>query len=105
MKKTTLAIVISSLSLGAIAADHNHAHFNNIGEQGGKNATSATIEYNKEFANTLNFKDTRAFDNNNRGLIAELDQATGDIIRNSFNFIDSSVANADQAPDSVNPSL
>lgn len=105
MKKSILAIVISSISLNVFAADHNHAHFNNIGEQGGKDATNATIQYNNEFAKTLNFEDTRAFQNNNRGLIAEFDQATGDIIRNSFNFIDPSVANADQAPDTVNPSL
>jgi len=105
MKKTTLAIVISSLSFSSIAADHDHAHFHNIGQQGGKDASQATIEYNNEFAKTLNYQDVRAFENNNRGLIAEFDQATGDIIRNSFNFIDPSVANADKAPDSVNPSL
>ena len=105
MKKTTLAIVISSLSFSVISADHDHAHFSTIGEQGGKDATKATMKYNNEFAKTLNFEDVRAFENNNRGLIAEFDQATGDIIRNSFNFIDANVANADNAPDSVNPSL
>jgi len=105
MKKTTLAIIIATFSLGAFAADHNHSHLSTVGQNGGKNATKATIEYNNEFAKTLNFKDVRAFENNNRGLIAELDQATGDIIRNSFNFINSDVANADNAPDSVNPSL
>ena len=105
MKKTTLAILISSLSFSVVAADHDHAHLSTIGEQGGKDATQATIEYNNEFAKTLNFKDQRAFENNNRGLIAEFDQATGDIIRNSFNFIDADVKNAINAPDSVNPSL
>jgi alkyl sulfatase BDS1-like metallo-beta-lactamase superfamily hydrolase len=105
MKKTTLALVISSLSWAAIAADHDHAHLSTVGDQGGKSATKATIEYNNDFAKTLDFKDVRAFENNNRGLIAEFDQATGDIIRNSFNFIDADVANADNAPDSVNPSL
>lgn len=105
MKKTILAIVISSMSLGAIAAEHDHEHFSEIGKQGGKPATKTTIEKNKGFAQTLNFSDTRAFDNNNRGLIASFDKKTGDIIRNSFDFIDPSVANADNAPDSVNPSL
>lgn len=105
MKKTILAVVISSISLSSIAADHNHEHFSEIGKQGGKSATKTTIEKNNAFAKTLNFSDTRAFDNNNRGLIASFDQETGDIIRNSFNFIDPSVANADNAPDSVNPSL
>jgi alkyl sulfatase BDS1-like metallo-beta-lactamase superfamily hydrolase len=105
MKKTLLAMVISSMSLGAIAAEHDHEHFSEIGKQGGKPATKTTIENNEAFAKTLNFSDTRAFDNNNRGLIASFDQKTGDIIRNSFDFIDPSTANADNAPDSVNPSL
>ncbi|WP_208380165.1 alkyl/aryl-sulfatase [Psychromonas algarum] len=105
MKKTTLAILISSFSFTVMGADHDHAHLSNIGEQGGKKATQETIKYNKEFAETLNFQDLRAFENNNKGLIAEFDSKTGDIIRNSFNFIDSDSANADKAPDSVNPSL
>ena len=105
MKKTALALIIAAFSMAAFSADHNHAHLSKIGDTGGKNATNATIEYNNEFAKTLNFKDVRAFENNNRGLIAEFDQATGDIIRNSFNFINADVANADNAPDSVNPSL
>ena len=105
MKKTALALIIAAFSISAFSADHNHAHLSKIGDNGGKNATNATIEYNNEFAKTLNFKDVRAFENNNRGLIAEFDQATGDIIRNSFNFINADVANADNAPDSVNPSL
>lgn len=105
MKKTILAIVISSISLSSIAADHDHEHFSEIGKQGGKPATKTTIEKNDAFAKTLNFSDTRAFENNNKGLIASFDKKTGDIIRNSFDFIDPSVANADNAPDSVNPSL
>lgn len=105
MKKTILAVVISSISLGAIAAEHDHEHFSEIGKQGGKPATKTTIEKNDAFAKTLNFSDTRAFENNNKGLIASFDKKTGDIIRNSFDFIDPSVANADNAPDSVNPSL
>ena len=105
MKKTILAVVISSISLGAIAAEHDHEHFSDIGKQGGKSASETTIAKNKAFAKTLNFSDTRAFENNNKGLIASFDKKTGDIIRNSFDFIDPSVANADNAPDSVNPSL
>jgi alkyl sulfatase BDS1-like metallo-beta-lactamase superfamily hydrolase len=105
MKKTTLATLIFSISFGAVAAQHDHEHFSEIGNQGGKAATQATIDYNQDFSKTLNYKDTRAFDNNNRGLIAAFDQKTGDLIRNSFDFIDPSSANADKAPDSVNPSL
>lgn len=44
MKKTILAVVISSISLGAIAAEHDHEHFSEIGKQGGKPATKTTIE-------------------------------------------------------------
>ncbi|KNH11527.1 alkyl/aryl-sulfatase [Vibrio cyclitrophicus] len=103
-KNASLFLAIS-LAFPAIAANHDHAHFSDIGDQGGKDATKMTTQANQEFAKTLNFSDTRAFDNNNRGLIASFDQETGDIIRNSFNFIEPSVTNADKAPDSVNPSL
>ncbi|QUM77394.1 MBL fold metallo-hydrolase [Moritella sp. 24] len=105
MKKTTLATLIFSISFGAMAAEHDHEHFSDIGNQGGKAATQATIKYNQDFSKTLNYKDTRAFENNNRGLIATFDQETGDIIRNSFDFIDPDVANANKSPSSVNPSL
>lgn len=70
---------------------------------GGKPATEQTQKANDSFAKTLNFKDVRAFENNNTGLVAEFDQKTGDIIRNSFSFID--VNSADKAPATVNPSL
>jgi len=103
-KNASLVIAIS-LAFPATAANHDHSHFNDIGQQGGKDASEMTIKENNKFAKTLNFADTRAFENNNRGLIASFDKETGDIIRNSFDFIDPSVANADQAPDSVNPSL
>ena len=70
---------------------------------GGKPATKQTQKANDSFAQTLNFKDVRAFENNSTGLVAEFDQKTGDIIRNSFSFID--VNSADNAPATVNPSL
>jgi alkyl sulfatase BDS1-like metallo-beta-lactamase superfamily hydrolase len=69
----------------------------------GKEATKATIEANKKFAAGLNFKDIRAFENDQKGLIAKFDKKTGDIIRNSFNFI--KLDTAAKAPDTVNPSL
>jgi len=72
-------------------------------KKGGKPATEQTIKFNKEFAATLNFKDVRAFENDEVGLVAEFDKVTGDIIRNSFNFID--LESAARAPDTVNPSL
>ncbi|UGA55668.1 alkyl/aryl-sulfatase [Vibrio sp. VB16] len=102
--KATLFLAIT-LAFPSLAADHNHEHFSEIGDQGGKSATDMTIKANNEFAKTLNFADTRAFENNSRGLIATFDQETGDIIRNSFDFIEANVENAEKAPNSVNPSL
>jgi len=90
-------IALSSTSL------HAEEHSLEIKDVGGKPATQQTLEANQQFANTLNFNDVRAFENNDVGLVAEFDQETGDIIRNSFNFID--LSSADKAPATVNPSL
>lgn len=98
-KLATLVTVIALSSTTVQAEEHSLA----IKNAGGKAATPQTIEANQQFAKTLNFKDVRAFENNEVGLIAEFDQETGDIIRNSFNFID--LDSADNAPSTVNPSL
>lgn len=102
MKELILAAVVSTLAFSALAEDHDHQA---LKTGGGKPATSATVAANKAFAKTLNYADVRAWENNNRGLIASFDQATGDLIRNSFSFIDPSAENAHKAPDTVNPSL
>ncbi len=91
------AVTLSSLTLQA------DEHSLTIKELGGKPATLQTQQANNRFAETLNFEDVRAFENNNVGLVAEFDQATGDIIRNSFSFID--LQSAAKAPSTVNPSL
>lgn len=91
------AVTLSSLTLQA------DEHSLTIMEMGGKPATLQTQQANNQFAETLNFEDVRAFENNNVGLVAEFDQATGDIIRNSFSFID--LESAARAPATVNPSL
>jgi alkyl sulfatase BDS1-like metallo-beta-lactamase superfamily hydrolase len=78
-------------------------HNLSIPDLGGKPATSQTLMANQDFAETLNFDDVQAFGNNDEGLISEFDQETGDIIRNSFGFIDETTA--DKAPLTVNPSL
>jgi len=65
----------------------------------GKPATSHTIAINKAHAGRLNFSDTRAFELNKKGLIAELDHDTAAILRANFEFIN------DVIPDTVNPSL
>lgn len=78
-------------------------HSLSVKNAGGKPATKQTQQVNQAFAKTLNFDDIRAFENNEVGLVAKFDQATGDIIRNSFNFID--LKSAANAPATVNPSL
>jgi len=98
LKIIALATVIASGNSFAATEEHNLSI-----KKGGKPATKQTIEFNKNIANTLNFEDVRAFENDEVGLVAEFDKATGDIIRNSFNFID--LESAANAPDTVNPSL
>ena len=85
--------------MNSYAEEHNLS----IKSVGGKPATQQTQKANQAYAETLNFKDVRAFENNDKGLVAKFDQETGDIIRNSFNFIDEN--SADKAPSTVNPSL
>jgi alkyl sulfatase BDS1-like metallo-beta-lactamase superfamily hydrolase len=90
-------------TLFSSTASYAEEHDLSIKSLGGKPATQQTQEANEAYAKTLNFKDIRAFDNNDKGLVAEFDQKTGDIIRNSFKFIDED--SADKAPSTVNPSL
>ena len=78
-------------------------HDLSVKNAGGKPATQQTQKANEAFARTLNFEDIRAFENNDKGLVAKFDQKTGDIIRNSFKFIDEDTAA--KAPSTVNPSL
>ena len=98
MKSILAALTTMLIVSNAFAEEHNLDV-----KKGGKPATEQTIKFNQEFAKTLNFDDVRAFENDETGLVAEFDQATGDIIRNSFNFID--LESAANAPDTVNPSL
>lgn len=99
MKKIILPLILLSGTTAWAGDEHSLA----VKGAGGKPATEQTQKVNNSFAKTLNFKDVRAFENNNTGLVAEFDQKTGDIIRNSFSFID--VKSADKAPTTVNPSL
>ncbi|WP_019616607.1 alkyl/aryl-sulfatase [Psychromonas ossibalaenae] len=102
MKQTyKFLLTIILFSSTSVLADDEHSLA--IKGAGGKPATEQTKKANDSFAKTLNFNDVRAFENNNTGLVAKFDQKTGDIIRNSFSFID--VNSADKAPATVNPSL
>jgi len=95
--------IIFYATLFSSATAYAEEHDLSIKKVGGKPATQQTQKANQAFAKTLNFKDVRAFENNDVGLVAEFDQKTGDIIRNSFKFIDEETA--DKAPSTVNPSL
>ncbi|MBW8186258.1 alkyl/aryl-sulfatase [Shewanella nanhaiensis] len=103
MKNSLLAVsIISALSLNtfaisAYAAQHEHDHIT-VSYQG-KDATSHTAEANKATAKTLNFADTRAFEQSSKQLVAKLDEKTAKILRAEFEFI------GEEAPDTVNPSL
>lgn len=101
MKRNLVTIsIILGLASANISADEHALNLKNVN---GKPATAATIKANQALAKQLNFADTTAFKNDSAGLIAEFDKETGDIIRNSFDFIDLNSAN--DAPDTVNPSL
>ncbi|MEH6575803.1 MAG: alkyl sulfatase dimerization domain-containing protein [Amphritea sp.] len=100
--KTKFSMLVFAVVLSSTVT-YGEEHTLSIKNTGGKPATQQTLKANQDFAKTLNFTDIRAFENNDVGLIAEFDQETGDIIRNSFNFID--LDTAAKAPSTVNPSL
>lgn len=91
------------IGFSSVSIAGKHTPTSSVGSEGGKPATQATISTNKAVAKKLNFDDVRAFENDAKGLVVEFDKATGDIIRNSFNFID--LNSAAKAPKTVNPSL
>jgi alkyl sulfatase BDS1-like metallo-beta-lactamase superfamily hydrolase len=101
--KFRAGMLVTAITLSCSALQAEDEHSLSIKNVGGKAATQETQKSNQQFAKTLNFKDVRAFENNAVGLVAEFDQETGDIIRNSFNFIE--LDSAAKAPATVNPSL
>lgn len=107
MNKTIISTLVTTLSFGASAAnhDHDHEHFIDMENQGGKPATQATVEVNNAFAKTLNFDDIRVFENNSRGLIQPLDKDTLELLRGRFSDVHKGQEIAENAPDTVNPSL
>ncbi len=100
--KLKYTFILSTILLSSVTI-HAEEHDLSIKNVGGKPATEQTQKANQAFSKTLNFKDVRAFENNDKGLVAKFDKKTGDIIRNSFNFI--SIDSADKSPATVNPSL
>lgn len=71
----------------------------------GKPASTHTINANKAFAKNLNFKDVRAFENNDRGLLVPLDDATKAPLQDRYSHLHEGQSIANDAPDTVNPSL
>ena len=72
LKYLTLAVALSYGSFAVNAEEHAL----NLKNVGGKPATPATIKANQEKAKTLDFSDVRAFENDQKGLIAEFDKET-----------------------------
>lgn len=118
MKKSILALAIASVTFGSIAQEHsNHDHDDHAGHDHdvvnasqlskgqGKSASTHTIKANKDFANTLNFKDTTVFHDNNRGLIVPLSAKANEHLRDRFKDVHTGVEAHDSSPDTVNPSL
>lgn len=108
MKKTILAILIPAISFGAVAKgthDHEHVNSSAIMQGKGKAASEYTAKANEKFGETLNFQDTEVFENNDRGLIVELDEINLAHLRNRFTFVHSGKGAHNTAPNTVNPSL
>ncbi|MDO6620628.1 alkyl/aryl-sulfatase [Shewanella sp. 6_MG-2023] len=106
MKKSIITTVILSVCSSAVVA-HDHDHSAGTDEHAltttfeyqGKPATKATIAANKAFAKTLDFNNTKGFEETRKGLIAEFDETTAAIIWNDYRFLEG------KTPDTVNPSL
>ncbi len=107
MKKSIVAVAVSTLSMGAIASQHDHEHINVSALTGtqGKPATEHTVAANAAFAETLNFNDTKVFQDNDRGLIVELDDNTHATLRDRFVNLHEGLRLHDSSPKTVNPSL
>lgn len=107
MKKSLIAVLTASLCAPAIAVQHDHEHINSseLLRGNGKDASKHTVAANNAFAKTLDFTDQTVFENNDRGLIKELDATSLSHLRNRFMFLHSGQEAHNSAPDSVNPSL
>ncbi|WP_220737968.1 alkyl/aryl-sulfatase [Shewanella sp. c952] len=114
MNRSIIALsVLSAISFNSIASNHNHddhSGHDHVVISGdisvsGKPASAHTISSNEHFAAGLNFKDQRAFDNNDRGLLVPLNKATKATLQDRYSHLHQGQEIADQSPDSVNPSL
>ncbi|MEZ8141463.1 alkyl/aryl-sulfatase [Enterovibrio sp. FF113] len=95
------AFVISTLlAFPVMASNHDHDHVHGDLEVNGKPATTETIAVNSALSDTLNWADRDAFERNQKGLIAALDESSANIMLNNYDFI-----SQDEVADSVNPSL
>lgn len=98
MKKSILALSISSISLAAIA------DYESIETYTGKPATKATIQANNALDASLPWQDISAFERSQRGLIAEFkDHPVGEL-RNRMSHMNVQDIRNDR-PDTVNPSI
>ncbi|WP_144212970.1 alkyl/aryl-sulfatase [Shewanella donghaensis] len=114
MNRSIIALsVLSAISFNTIAANHDHddhSGHDHVVISGdltvaGKPASPHTVSVNNDFAAELNFKDQRAFENNDRGLLVELNKASKASLQDRYSHLHEGQAIADKAPESVNPSL
>ncbi|MEZ9233731.1 alkyl/aryl-sulfatase [Vibrio amylolyticus] len=106
MKKITLNK--SAIALAVIIALPATAASNKpVGDisANGKPASEHTATANHRVAAELNFEDVRAFENNDRGLITPLTEATRKSLSDRFSHLHKGQTIAADAPDTVNPSL
>ena len=115
MKKSILALsILAVASANAFAVGHDHSGaqdehaLTTTFDYQGKPATEATIAINNELAQTLNFEDQKAFEDNDANLIAKFDEPAlsfASVHANVLTELNDIVAREQVHPDTVNPSL
>ncbi|MCK6262289.1 MBL fold metallo-hydrolase [Vibrio sp. ZSDE26] len=106
MKNTTLNKSVIALAV-IIALPATAASNKPVGDisANGKPASEHTATANHKLAAELNFEDVRAFENNDKGLITPLTEATRKSLSDRFSHLHKGQTIAADAPDTVNPSL
>ncbi|RRJ83196.1 alkyl/aryl-sulfatase [Aestuariirhabdus litorea] len=94
-----LSRTLCAAALAALVSGPTGAHTDIALDYRGKPASQATRAANQSLAERLNWNDTQAFADAQRGLVAPFDAATEAVLRKQFEFI------GDAIPATVNPSL
>lgn len=99
MKKTIIATLVATASVGTFANDYE-----SVDSYHGKAATEHTVASNNALDKTLPWSDVTAFERSERGLIAMFDEHAAGQLRNSMAHLNVDEMRADR-PDTVNPSI